>query len=430
MYITGRKKDIIVLSNGKNINPVEIEDKLIKVSNYIKELGIFMKDDLLHAIICPDLAVLNEEGINNIEETIKWSVIDKYNDSVSPYKKIMKFTITQDELPRTRLNKLQRFKLAEMIKSDVVKEDLNEKINLPEYNIIKTYIENDKKIIIHPGDHFDYDLAYDPLDKIGLYVFLETSFGVKLDAEDLLTYPTVLKLSEHISKVKSKTSVEEINWSDILKEKIHINLPKSWITNNIIIKLSKYSFYIYFRFKGKGMNNLPDTPCIIAPNHQSFFDGLFVTAFMKNNFINRTYFYAKEKHIKRRWLKYFAVRNNVIIMDINKDLKLSIQKMATALKQKKNIIIFPEGTRSKDGSVGHFKKTFAILSKELNVPIIPVSINGAFGALPRGGRFPKPFKKICIEFHEPIHPKELNYNDLSEIVKNTIAANISKDVTC
>jgi long-chain acyl-CoA synthetase len=73
-------------------------------------------------------------------------------------------------------------------------------------------------------------------------------------------------------------------------------------------------------------------------------------------------------------LKYLAHRNNVILVDVNKDLKHSIQKMAEVLKAGKNLLIFPEGTRSLNGNLGDFKQTFAILSQELNVPVVPVAI--------------------------------------------------------
>ena len=166
---------------------------------------------------------------------------------------------------------------------------------------------------------------------------------------------------------------------------------------------------------------MPDSPCIIAPNHQSFIDGLFVATMIRTRKMRNTYFYAKEKHVKKRWLKFFAGRNNVIIMDINKDLKLSIQKMGEALKRNRNIIIFPEGTRTKTGQLGQFKKTFAILSRELNVPIVPVAIRGAYEAMPSGSKLPKPFKKICVEFLKPIHPEEHHtYESLAETVKEKI----------
>jgi long-chain acyl-CoA synthetase len=174
------------------------------------------------------------------------------------------------------------------------------------------------------------------------------------------------------------------------------------------------------------MKNIPDGPCIIAPNHQSFFDGLFVASYLKTHQIRKTYFYAKEKHVRKPWLKFLANRNNIIIMDLNKDLKSSIQKMAEVLKRKRNLIIFPEGTRSKTGKLGQFKKTFAILSRELNIPVVPVTIQGAHKALPKGSLFPKPFKKIDIEFLEPVYPHNDSYDDLTMKVKNQIQYKLSE----
>ena len=73
------------------------------------------------------------------------------------------------------------------------------------------------------------------------------------------------------------------------------------------------------------------------------------------------------------------------------------------LKQGKSIVIFPEGTRSRNGGMGTFKKTFALLSKELGVPVLPVSISGAYNALPRGSKFFKP-TKIELEYLPPMTP--------------------------
>lgn len=71
-------------------------------------------------------------------------------------------------------------------------------------------------------------------------------------------------------------------------------------------------------------------------------------------------------------------------------LKTSILHMAQVLRCGKNLVIFPEGRRTNTGEMGHFKRTFAILSQELNIPIIPVRITGAFEALPRYKSIPRP----------------------------------------
>jgi long-chain acyl-CoA synthetase len=112
------------------------------------------------------------------------------------------------------------------------------------------------------------------------------------------------------------------------------------------------------------------------------------------------------------------------VVDIHSGLKDSIQKLAEVLKKGKNVMIFPEGTRSKDGTLGDFKKLFAILSKELNVPVIPVTINGAFQALPSGSIFPKPFQPISVTFQQPIFPENYTYESLTQQVYQQVKGNL------
>ncbi len=420
LHITGRKKEIIVLSTGKNINPAEIEEKLEKYESLIQETGVYMENDMLKAIIVPTANIeLGQD--ETVEKKIKWEVMDFYNKSASPYKKVMQFTVAKQELPRTRLGKLRRFQLADMA-SPIESKPLTpvKEITLKEYQIIKEYIEQEKGCKVKPSDHIEMDLGLDSLDKVSFQFFIQSTFGIDMDIPDMTGFKSVQEMSEHISKKRNKMEVEKINWTKILKEKIDLSLPKTWFSGRIFISISKFFFWIYFRIKSTGVQNIPDGPVIIAPNHQSFFDSIFVASYLRNNIIKDTYFYAKEKHVKRGWMKYLASRHNIIIMDLNRDLKLSIQKMGEVLKKNKNLIIFPEGTRTLDGKLGDFKKTFAILSKELNVPVIPVSIKGAFEALPKGAIFPKPFKRIQIEFLPAVLPETRTYKTLTEKVYQDI----------
>ena len=242
--------------------------------------------------------------------------------------------------------------------------------------------------------------------------------------ELLLDHPTVEKLSSYIRDKKKKISVSVVKWAEIFREKTNITLPRSWFAHNFIKNSSKTVLGLYFRLRGEGMENLPDSPFIIVPNHQSYFDGLFVASFLDNRRNKNTYFYAKERHVRRWWLKFLASKNNVIVMDIDKDLKLSLQKLAEVLKRGKNVIIFPEGTRTKDGNLGSFRKTYAILSRELNVPVVPVAIKGAFEALPTGSVIPRPLKNIQVRFLNPVYPEDHTYDSLNELVFQKVAAEL------
>jgi long-chain acyl-CoA synthetase len=420
IFITGRKKEIIVLSNGKNINPEEIENKIQSMSEIITEIGVFEKADMLHAIIYPDYHMAKQLEINDVEDNIKWQVIDKYNQIVNPYKKVMKFSLIHEPLPRTRLLKLKRFLLPKL---ETISKEKIETVTEPdfqEYTLIREFLKQQKEIKIHPSDHIEIDIGLDSLDKVNLGVYLESNFGVKLSESELVAFPNITKLAENVRDKKTKLSVEAIDWGKIFNEHLDLQLPKSWFTHNFMKNGAKIFLKLYFRLKGEGIENLPDGPFILAPNHQSFFDGLFVAVFLKNRLMKKTYFYAKEKHVKNKIVKFIAAKNNVIVMDLT-DLKTSLQKMAEVLKRGKNIIIFPEGTRTQTGTLGEFKKTFAILSRELNVPIVPVAINGAYNALPRGTHFPKPWKKINVKFLKPIMPEDHSYDSLKEIVQAKVS---------
>ncbi len=422
LFITGRKKEIIVLSNGKNINPIELEEKIL-TSPLVKDCGVFYLDDQLQVVIVPEITAVNTP---DLAETIRRDVIEPLNQSVSSYKRILGIYISLEDLPRTRLGKLQRFKLTGFAKEEKPDTDPSPVTNSEEYQIIVDYINVEKGKKVKPNHHLDHDLGLDSLDRVGLQVYIQQTFGVDIEAGDLPKFGSVQKLAEYVAEKKTRIEESRFNWTDVLKERINFKLPVSWLPTRIMMRFSKFIFSIYFRYKFKGMENIPAGPCIIAPNHQSFFDGLFVTALLRTKQIRKTYFYAKAQHVKLPFLKYLANRNNVIVVDLNKNLKESIQKLAQVLKNQKNLIIFPEGTRSITGQLGNFKKTFAILSSELNIPIVPVTIDGAINALPKGSFFPRPWKKVQIEFLQPVYPGSNSYENLSEIVKQKIENNLER----
>lgn len=427
LYITGRKKEIIVLSNGKNINPVELEEKLEKMSPFIKEAAVFSEKDSLHALLFPDLSAMSSENIKSPADHFKNEVIAELNKTLSSYKRIMKFTIIKNELPRTRLGKLQRHKLNEYSVQSSKKSTQSEEFESEEFQTVKLFLKSNMNADASFDDHIEFDLGLDSLGKISLSSFIESTFGISIEEEKLSAFQSIGKIADYIKEHKSKHKAEIVEWSTILKEKIKVELPKSWFTQNMIKSLSKLFFSIYFRFKAEGVENIPEGPVIIAPNHQSYLDGLFVAANIKRKQMKDTYFYAKKKHVNNRFLKFFADRNNVIVMDLKKDLKASIIKLAEVLKMKKNLIIFPEGTRSKNGELGEFKKTFAILSKELGIPVVPVVIAGADSALSGGSFIPKPFKKVKVEYLEPVYPgEECTPETITERVRQAIRSRLKK----
>ncbi len=422
--ITGRLKEIIVLPNGKNINPENIEKKILETSDLIKDVGVFMPDDKLQAVIYPDFQRLKDVNAVNIEEQIRWEAIDLYNRNASPAKRIGGFTIIQEELPRTRLGKIKRFVLESMAKARKTLDKTHEadEPDFHEYQLIKEFLIHQKeRRDIYPGDHLELDLGMDSLDKVSLQAWLKNTFGVDIQEDLLIHLPTVKQLSDYIREKRTQINTRATDWGHILREKVDLKLPKAGPTHGIIRNTANLLFKSYFHLHSTGIDTIPESPFIIAPNHQSFLDGMFVSIFLSGNISKKTYFYATEKHVRKNWVKKLADTNNVIVVDINKDLKGSIQKMAEVLRQGNNIIIFPEGARTRDGELMEFKKTFAILACEMGVPIVPVAIKGAYEAFPTGTRIPKLFKEIRVQFLPPVDPEGYGYDELTDTVKKRIA---------
>lgn len=427
IHITGRSKEIIVLSNGKNIQPAEIEYKLEKYDQYIKEVAVTQDGDMLRAIIVPQESWADNLSDQEVEEQLKRLVIEPYNLTVVNYKKIMSLFVYRGSLPRTKLDKLQRFKLKDLLTGSAQTEQLPKEkpsaSETEEMRILREYIEDEKKIAVKPTSHIETDLAFDSLDCVGLEGFIERTFGVQMKSNTFAQYANIQEIANYIAQNKTRTEVENIDWKAILtSDTSYLNIASTWAIHTKVVRLMQRFLRKHNNLEIRGIENIPlEDQFIIAPNHQSVLDGNLCVAGLSTDSLRNTYYYATEEHIKGYPLQLMARHNNVILMQ-HQNLKDSILRMAKVLKQGKNLVIFPEGARTHDGKMQAFKKTFAILAKELNVPIVPVRIEGAFEAMPRGTkRLGK--HKITVTYLPVIKPTaEQTYEQLSNQVKEAIQA--------
>jgi long-chain acyl-CoA synthetase len=120
LYITGRKKSLIVTQTGKNICPEELEEKIIK-SQWVKEVLVIpridpnTKKELICALIFPDYELLEEYSISSeitmekedVEAIFK-DVVHEVNETLPVYKRITQFEVREEEFPKTTTQKIKR----------------------------------------------------------------------------------------------------------------------------------------------------------------------------------------------------------------------------------------------------------------------------------------------------------------------------------
>ena len=127
LFITGRQKDVIVLSNGKNVYPEEVEAHYLQ-SPFIKEICVMGLEgrpgdptsDRLYAVVVPNFELLKQRKIVNAKEVIRFD-IEGLSAKLASTKRIGSYEIWQSDLPRTTTRKLKRFEIEKTVRANQAK---------------------------------------------------------------------------------------------------------------------------------------------------------------------------------------------------------------------------------------------------------------------------------------------------------------------
>ncbi|MCM8771300.1 MAG: AMP-binding protein, partial [Candidatus Omnitrophica bacterium] len=444
LFLTGRKKEILVLASGKNIDPEELETYYAS-SPYIKELCIIEKDGLLEAVILPDFDYFKQKKEINIRAKIHW-VLENLSVKLPSYKRIMGFVLTKSPLARTHLGKLKRYQIKEdylrlcqtQIKegpSIYAEQDLS-LLNQEQVKLIMRFLNKELKRPVYLDDHLELDLGIDSIARLDLTLGLEKLLNISLKEEDVAKVSTVRELIFLVNRIfkekKGPLALKDTaTWGETLNQaplpeivkKIHL---KPDIFDFILNVIAKIIFYFLFRtvwrLRIKGKENLPaKVPYIICPNHASYLDSLFIFTALPLKTILNLYFIGYAALFKY-WISSWLIKpGRIIALEPTADIGLSLQISAFLLNKGKALCIFPEGGRSIDENINEFKKGVGILSYELKIPLIPVYIKGSHFSWPRGKILPRPYP-IQIIVGKPQKPEELLYRGRQKGITDNYAA--------
>lgn len=430
LYVTGRLKDILVLPSGKKVDPEGVET-VLRASPGVREVGVFLDGETLHALVGPDWDRLAISDRATAEATLRRDVIDPYNAGVSPYRRVARLTLVHAELPRTRLGKLRRHLLPGIAEEVARTSAIPGYLDAPADSALArlaAFLSGEGGKPVRADSRLEADLGVDSLGRVELSVFMERAFGVSIPENRLAEVETVGDLARFVAEYRKEegaTPPEAVSWAEILHPKTPPALPGSGLAHRALTHLLRWGARTFFRIEARGLERLPAAPFVLVPNHQSYLDGLFVAAHLPAAVVLNTVFYAKEKHVRVGWLRWLAAHANTIVMHEKAGFLPSLQQLAEALRQGRNLMIFPEGTRSRDGTLGEFKESYAILARELKVPVVPVAIDGATGVLPPGRHFPRLSCPITVTCLDPVHPEETaSPAELNATVRQRIAAEV------
>jgi len=405
---------------------MSIEKRLLLLCKYIKEVVVLEYKNSSYLCIYPNFQELEKAKIINIENEIRWYGLELYNIEVGDDKRLDNYKIFTAPLPRTSLGEYDRELLLKLMDADKLMElDAKEPSDVV-YKKLKSYLSSFTTMEIVPSSHIELDLGLDSLDYVELFIFVQSSFGVVIDEALFSQMMYVEVLYEYIKEHIKYNKESRVEWKDILNEPV----DKKLISSPIIMSLYKIVLYplfkFYFRLEVVDVKNMPLVSCVIAPSHQSMLDGFLVLATLPFSILKKSFFLAYKQVFGKGFLKPMALHSQNILIDADKHLKETLQYSALPLKEGNNLVIFPEGARSRDRKLLEFRPFFAILSKTFNVPVVPVVVDGGFEALKSGRVFPRP-KKVRVTYLTPIYPQGLSYEEIVTLTRDAIEKEMQRN---
>lgn len=445
LFIVGRSKDVIVLPNGKNIHPEDLEVHYAKTP-MVEEICILgVKDESsnlagaekLIAIAVPDFAYLKQNGISNSREAIRHE-LDSLGRELPEYQRVRDYVVRPEPLPRTATRKIKRFELQKEIAEhgydsktlpDKKPREFTDQDNaMLDSNVgnalVKAIKQNTKDVEnIHPEMSLEIDLGLDSLSRAEVFAALEQNFNIEFDSDqaaNALTVGEVIKLTEEqTGSADAEIVTADFDWGDIVRQaEAGENLPEiqnilhksafsNWIVFSVF-KIFNLIFKIFLRLEVSGLEELKriKRPFLICPNHQSFLDPFVVTSNFDAETLRNAFAVGATQFFESSFMQSIARLLNTVPIDPDTQLMKAMKAGAVGLKHGKILNIFPEGTRGFDGELHDFKKGAAILATELDLPIVPVALDGLYKVWGRNSKKIN-LSKVKVRFGKAFYPKDI-----------------------
>jgi long-chain acyl-CoA synthetase len=432
LYITGRSKEIIVLASGKNLYPEEIEAHYRQAPT-IKELCVLGLSqpgqpaaERLHALVVPDDVAMRERGVVNLRELVRFE-LEGLSVQLPPHKRILSYDIALEPLPRTTTGKIRRHEVERRVREIAAhkaaarpERPLTEAerawLAIGDHASTARAIAAKLGLATAPPDaNLELDLGLDSMERVELLTFVEQARNRHVSAETRATIFTVRQLVEAVEAAPPAASggavaavsedgngaVESSTDSTLAWEAVLAATPPADLVRNLaksklvravvlfaLIKTIGLALRMLPGFRVSGREHLPARgPFIVSPNHQTYLDGGFVSAALPLRAFANIFLVGAAEYFQSPFMAWLARAVNIVPVDPDANLVNAMRAGAAGLRLDKVLILFPEGERSIDGDPKKFRKGAAILASHLDVPIVPVALDGAFDLWPRGRSF-------------------------------------------
>jgi long-chain acyl-CoA synthetase len=443
LTLVGRKKDVIIDANGKNVYPDEVEDAY-RAPDLVKELCVVGlpdgKGEKVAMLVVPEWKDRDRAAVREQLEAHVRAVSAKL-----PFAKRVKvWHLFDGDLPKTATRKVKRpvvreelLRIEAMAQQGRKVRDAAERRDGDAWllDLVAEVSRRPRAEVTHETKLLA-DLGFDSLMITELTAALEEAGVPSSAADHLQDVHTVGELARLVSStVRRSGAAPEAEAAD---GDAGTEIPVPGIVARLGRKLlgagQRALYEGWYDTKVRGAAFVPhDRNFLVVANHSSHLDmGLVKVALGREGerlaaLAARDYFF--DTPLKRAYFENFT---NLIPMEREGSLRASLRAAAEALRRGYHLLIFPEGTRSRDGSLAPFYPTAGYLALHCGVDVVPAWLSGTHEALPPGKALPRK-APLEVRFGPPVAVTELRrrteglsrseaYRAATEVIEEAVKA--------
>jgi long-chain acyl-CoA synthetase len=450
LFFKGRKKDVIVTSAGLNIYPDDLEAAL-NAQPEVRDSAVLGIDTVQGPEAFAVLLLRDDRADAD-------AIVKRANQTLSSFQQIRRWSIwPEEDFPRTPTLKIRKPLVMERLKAEERKSKGAEGLRSrgaeetdtsllpsapPPLRSSASFlleqiarVSGEAPVHVDPSANLEMDLKLDSLGRVELLGALEDHYQVDIDEAAFTAATTVGDIEKMIREGARDTAVqyEYPRWSQ--------RFPVTWIRIVVfyVVILPLTRLMSRARVMGRDRLEAVNGPVLFIANHITMVDAAVILLALPASF-QRKLAIAMEGEVLRGWrhppesigwskrlilrAQYLLVVSlfNVFPLPQKSGFRRSFAFAGETMDRGYSVLVFPEGSRTRDGQMHPFMEGIGLLAKNLDVPIVPVKIDGLYQVKNEGRRFAAP-DQIKVMIGEPII---ISHNDepgsITKLLEQRVAA--------
>ena len=407
LYFKGRKKNVIVTREGMNVYPEDLEAALRRQPE-VRDCVVVGLEQGGNAEACAVLVLRDSADPQ--------ALVNRANQGLAEYQQIRRWLVWPDEdFPRTPTQKPKTAVLQEAARQHFASGDGQSTTSQGALGELITRITGRKVGSLNPDAKLEGDLNLSSMDRVELMSALEDRYQIDLNQADFTQVNTVADLERLLREPQStaQRAYPYPRWAQ--------RRPVTWIREAVYYLLSWPATLIMAHPKIVGRENLRSVegPLLISCNHVTYIDVGFALWSLPVHIRRKLAVGMWGELLWKMWrppqewnwfmrlsykVGYYLVVAlfNVFPLPQQSGVRESFAYAGEAVDRGYSVLVYPEGQRTLDGKPTPFRSGLGMLASRLNVPVLPMRIDGLWEMKSRGHKIARP-GQLTVVIGKPMH---------------------------